>query len=89
LNGGSGGYIYINTKNENSKNNIISPAAIISATGGHGKNKGFGGAGGVVVFGIQFRGSTISVKVHGGITGKYYLNNKPEGCGNGAAGTIY
>ena len=60
-NGGSGGYIYINTQNDYHKNNVIEAGAIISAHGGYGKNKGFGGSGGVVVFGKQFRGSTFDV----------------------------
>jgi hypothetical protein len=89
LNGGSGGYVYINTLNEYTKSNVISSGAIISATGGYGKNRGFGGAGGVVVFGKHFRGSTFGVKVHGGGTGVQYADAKPQGCGNGGAGTVY
>ena len=89
LNGGTGGYIYINTENQYTKNNVISSGAIVSAIGGYGKNKGFGGAGGVVVFGKHFRGSTFDVLVHGGGTGFQYADAKPQGCGNGGAGTVY
>jgi len=58
LNGGSGGYIYINTQQKYGKNNFTSydkdgkaQYASIEVTGGYGKNKGVGGAGGVIVFG--------------------------------------
>ena len=50
LYGGSGGYIYINTKQKYGKNSFDTEARI-EAIGGYGKNKGAGGAGGVIVFG--------------------------------------
>ena len=43
----------------------------------------------IVVFGKHFRGSTFGVKVHGGGTGGQYADAKPQGCGNGGAGTVY
>jgi hypothetical protein len=46
--GGSGGYIFIGTRNEHSNNNI-SPGALILAQGGYGVGGGGGGSGGVVV----------------------------------------
>lgn len=62
LNGGSGGYVYINTQQRYGKNsfstnntsvdpNGVMEHASIEVMGGYGKNKGVGGAGGVIVFG--------------------------------------
>lgn len=48
LNGGSGGYIYVSTKND-VRANTISPTAQFEAKGGYGKNQGLGGAGGVII----------------------------------------
>ena len=50
LNGGSGGYVYVNTQQMYGKN-IFDQYARIEVIGGYGKNKGMGGAGGVIVFG--------------------------------------
>lgn len=56
--GGSGGYIYIKTTNIYGKhNNAESSNWIISASGGDGKENGFGGSGGIIIvdgnFGIS------------------------------------
>ena len=49
LNGGSGGHIYINTAEKTDKNEV-SWFAQIEANGGFGKNRGFGGAGGIIYY---------------------------------------
>ena len=59
LNGGSGGYIYINTRTKNARN-WISGLASINAIGGFGKNKGYGGSGGVVVM----AGTMVTLKAN-------------------------
>ena len=60
LYGGSGGYIYINTK-EKFANNQAGWSSRIAAIGGFGKNKGAGGAGGVIVFGHDVKDNFASV----------------------------
>jgi len=87
LHGGSGGYIYINTSNEVTSN-YVSPGAQIQARGGFGKNRGFGGAGGSVVGGLEFA-YIFNVDTEGGLAGDGYKNAEPAGCGNAAAGTSY
>lgn len=54
-------------------------------------NSGFGGAGGVVVYGPKFKGGVFTSRVHGGEAGSKVKAQKllPEGCGNGASGTYY
>jgi hypothetical protein len=83
LNGGSGGYIYINTRSKNQRN-FISGMASINAIGGYGKNKGYGGAGGIVVF----DGTMVSLQVntHGGLGGDYHQGKI---CANGSPGTVH
>ena len=88
LNGGSGGYIYIKTSNEYNQN-YVDKDSKISAAGGFGKNKGFGGAGGVVVFDGSMRSGFLNTLIHGGLSGSVYNKTEPIGCGNGAAGTIF
>ena len=51
--GGSGGYIYINTANL-VNNNTISVDSSISAQGGFGQGKAYGGSGGVIVLDGNF-----------------------------------
>jgi len=91
LNGGSGGYVYINTTNIFGEN-YLSTGATISARGGHGKNKGYGGSGGVIVFGKNFKLGTFNVtnvRADGGLAGSDHWSDRPRGCGNAAAGTAY
>ena len=53
LAGGSGGYIYVSTTNNNSENSI-DPDSTISAVGGYGIQGSFSGSGGVVIFDLNF-----------------------------------
>lgn len=87
MNGGSGGYIYINTTNKRN-DNYISNDARIEARGGFGKNKGLGGSGGVIVGGKNFRHIFNSI-ADGGLGGSYYDNSIFANCANAAAGTQY
>jgi len=86
LHGGTGGYIYINTS-ESLARNYVSSGVRIQAKGGYGKNRGYGGAGGIVVGGSTFT-YIFSIDAEGGLAG-------PTGgrwnrtCGNAAAGTTY
>jgi hypothetical protein len=68
LNAGSGGNIYIKTANEYNQN-FIDTGARIEAVGGFGKNKGYGGAGGRIVFDGSFRSGFTNTFVHGGLSG--------------------
>lgn len=88
LNGGTGGYIWINTINKYGEN-YVSNGAFISARGGTGKNQGFGGSGGVIVFGKNFRLGLFNVESSGGIGGVSWNTSIPVGCANAAAGTNY
>jgi hypothetical protein len=88
LNGGSGGYVYINTTN-NFKENYMSMSSTVSAIGGYGQNKGFGGSGGVIVFGPKVRTGVFNVRAEGGDGGSYYQDASPAGCANAAAGTAF
>ena len=74
LNGGSGGYIYVKTKNAK-RENTISPSAQIEAKGGNGKNQGLGGSGGVIILDGQFGEHDVQemVKVQGGQSGPTYF----------------
>lgn len=83
LNGGSGGYIYINTKTKRSRN-WVSGLASINAIGGYGKNKGYGGAGGIIVMAGTM--NTLRVYTQGGEGGSHH-----EGkiCANGSPGTLH
>ena len=87
MNGGTGGYIYIETQNNYDVDNFISADSTIDAIGGYGMNEGYGGAGGVIVYGPKFKGGVFASRVHGGEAGSKVVN--PEGCGNGASGTYY
>ena len=49
VNGGSGGYIYVKAYNKITKENVLDPFSRFEAIGGYGKNKGYGGAGGVII----------------------------------------
>lgn len=109
LNGGSGGYVYINTQQKYGKNAFTSTDAAgtteyasIEVTGGYGKNKGMGGAGGVIVFGdgVENQLGIFHTYTHGGRSGTKVATtptqttdgkeHKPEyNCGAGAAGTTY
>lgn len=101
LNGGSGGYVYINTQQRYGKN-YIHQYARIEVIGGYGKNKGVGGAGGVIVFGdgVEYQLGMLHTYTHGGRSGSKVAStpaqtvdgrvHKPEyNCGAGAAGTTY
>jgi hypothetical protein len=57
--------------------------------GGFGKNKGFGGAGGVIIFAGYFKEGMVNAHVYGGLSGTYYNTSSFGGCGNAAAGTIF
>ena len=86
--GGSGGYIYIKTTNIYGKhNNAESSDWIISASGGDGKENGFGGSGGIIIVDGNFGISQTNYKAFGGRAGVDVENS--SGCGTGAAGTIY
>jgi hypothetical protein len=88
LNGGSGGYIFIKTANKD-KPNVIDTKATVSAQGGFGKNKGLGGAGGVVVLdtGLDPQSFDSVFKVNGGTGGSASGEARP--CATGASGTVY
>lgn len=89
LNGGSGGYIYVNTTNKYAEN-YLSGGAKIVAEGGYGKNAGMGGSGGVIVFGKNFRTGLFNVQINGGLGGTPARSTQsPNPCSNGAAGTAY
>ena len=85
--GGSGGYIHIKTTNIYAKNNVNSNNWIISATGGDGKQDGFGGSGGIIILDGKFSVSYYNYKALGGMAGADVDNE--SGCGTGAAGTVY
>ena len=53
LSGGSGGYIFVATFNQD-KNNTLSEKSTVSAIGGMGIGDSAGGSGGVIVFDDQF-----------------------------------
>ena len=63
--------------------------AAVEAVGGYGKNKGFGGSGGIIYFDGTFKEGLRTTLVHGGLGGNYYKDSEPKGCGNGASGTSY
>jgi len=84
LAGGSGGYIYVATKNVYDEN-TYSPNAIIEAKGGYGRGNSFSGAGGVVVFDEGFDIPHDQVDISGGIS----ESADESGCQNGAAGTLW
>lgn len=88
MNGGSGGYIYINTSEKNGLNKIYWKASV-EVIGGYGKNKGFGGAGGTVYFDGSFKQGPRTTYIHGGLGGNEYQDPELKGCGNGASGTAY
>lgn len=69
MNGGTGGYMYIDTQNNYDVDNHFSDGSFIEAIGGYGMNSGFGGAGGVIVYGPNFKGDIFHSKVHGGEAG--------------------
>jgi hypothetical protein len=87
LHGGTGGYIYINTRAQGGRNAIVGQCAV-SAQGGFGKGIGYGGAGGVVIL----DGRTLSVgmvHINGGKGGAHFDKPANKGCGNAASGTFY
>ena len=88
--GGSGGYIYINTK-EKYNSNDVSWGARIAAIGGFGKGLGTGGSGGVIVFGHDVKNNFASVntRTFGGRGGNSPRPFNSTLCGNAAAGTTY
>ena len=85
LHGGSGGYIYISTKNE-FKNNTLDSKSNVTAQGGYGIGRFSGGSGGVVVFDNEFHMPSINVNVKGG---QADIDDYGDGCKNGASGTIW
>lgn len=84
LPGGSGGYIYVKTTNEN-KANTIADESRIEAMGGHAIGDYTAGSGGVVVFDGGFKVSADKVFVNGGVAER----QDESGCANGASGTVY
>eukprot|EP00347_Sterkiella_histriomuscorum_P018113 403346737 len=88
--GGSGGYIYIKTSQNITKNSIESGARIV-ANGGHGKNGGNGGAGGQIIF-EKLLIDINYVTANPGQT-LDYMNNidlrQTQICRNGGPGMIY
>lgn len=88
MHGGSGGYIYINTREESGRNRLDRKASI-EAMGGYGKNQGLGGAGGVLFFDGSVRLGYRNAKVNGGLGGAAYIDAEPKGCSAGAAGTAH
>lgn len=90
LNGGSGGYVYINTQNKYNTNTIESEASI-TVIGGHGTGNGFGGSGGIVTFGKDVKEEEFMFisKTRGGTGGKVKRDNDQTLCANGAAGTAF
>ena len=88
LPGGSGGYIYVKTSNEN-KNNTLDEESSISAQGGLGIGDNAGGSGGVVVFDETFHLSSRNVKVNGGKADEFNTTGSSDGCKNGGSGTVY
>ena len=90
LNGGSGGYIYINTKEKYGENRA-DWSSKISVIGGYGKNKGVGGAGGVIVFGhdVTDHFASINTRTMGGRGGSARRPYNSTACGSAAAGTVY
>lgn len=87
--GGSGGYIYVNTTNI-LENNTFGLNTTIQAIGGHGIFGGYGGAGGSIVFDSNF---TLTDSQMSGVTasggGSALTAENVNGCGNGAAGSIF
>jgi len=57
--------------------------------GGYGKNKGFGGAGGVVYYDGSFDDGIFMAEISGGLGGNGNENRTEVGCDNGASGTAY
>lgn len=88
--GGSGGYIWIKTMNTNSSNEI-GPDARITANGGNGAKKGFGGSGGVIVIDGQVNtvGDFKLATAFGGLRAHDVTNSTQKDCGNGASGTVW
>ena len=84
LAGGSGGYIYVSTVNVYA-NNTIDEKATISANGGNGFLGSLSGSGGVIVFDKNFTIPVDQVSAYGGLVD----NQTGDGCGNGAAGSIW
>lgn len=90
LTGGSGGYININIENKYVKQNHIDYLAKIQALGGYGKNKGVGGAGGIITFGNNVEYLNLEVtQTFGGSGGTIRNAAEKPNCGNGAPGTVF
>ena len=88
MSGGSGGYIYINARQEISKSKLDYKASV-EAIGGYGKNDGLGGAGGVVHYDGEFSLGLSQTHTQGGLGGLTYTDSEPKGCSNGAAGSTF
>ena len=92
--GGSGGYIHIKTANvhtaENNKHQHHADKNqwLVSAAGGHGKNAGFGGAGGIIILDGNFEFLKSNYRAFGGTSGDQ-VTDSSDGCGTGAAGTVF
>ena len=52
-------------------------ASTIQAVGGFGRNNGFGGSGGVIVFGPNVRMGVFNVRAEGGDGGSGYQDASP------------
>jgi hypothetical protein len=87
LHGGSGGYIYMNSRNQYEVNEFDFDSRIY-ANGGKGYNKGYGGAGGIIYFGDKIGDGIYNAFTDGGVGGAAYLGERKE-CATGSHGTIY
>ncbi len=83
---GSGGYIYLSALNVYNQNEIA-PTFSVEAQGGYGTNGNYGGSGGVIVLDGNVGITPAQVSTQGGSAFNSTLN--VDGCGNGAAGTLY
>ena len=88
LQGGSGGYIYVETANKLSKN-LINQDAKMTAIGGSGLGHWGGGSGGAIVLDGDFRMNEHKVDASGGISDYDTGKEDYDGCANGGAGTIW
>lgn len=88
--GGSGGYIHIKTSNKHGKvnNDNTETKWLVSASGGDGKVRGFGGAGGIIILDGKFDVLRSNYQAYGGRAGAQADDNG-KGCGTGAAGTVF
>ena len=64
--------------------------AKVQALGGYGKNKGVGGAGGIITFGNNVEYLNLEVtQTFGGSGGTIRSAAEQPNCGNGAPGTVF